>query len=70
MSGEIHLNPMLDVESKMNDVTILHDVLLPFKPPLTRIFCALLSLVLDKVAKRNDFRPNETPLEIGMNNPR
>ena len=54
----------------MNDVTILHDVLLPFKPPLTRIFCALLSLVLDKVAKRNDFRPNETTLEIGMNNPR
>src|SRR5581483_3670908 len=58
------------IEPKVHHVPFLGNIFLSFQAQLARLACASFTFAGDIVSKSNDFRPDETPLEIGMNHAR
>ena len=56
----------LDVEQEVQHVAILDHVFLAFGAHLARVLCALFTLVLDEVFKRDGLGPDEAALEVAM----
>src|SRR3569833_3317988 len=56
----------LDVEAEVDHVTVLHDVVLAFQPPLAGLFGLLLAATGDEVVIRDDLGADEAALEIGV----
>src|SRR3569832_2462182 len=56
----------LDVEAEVDHVTVLHDVVLAFQPPLAGLFGLLLAAAGDEVVIRDDLGADEAALEIGV----
>ena len=55
-----------NVKQEVHHIAIFNDVVFPFRTHLASFFRALLTLVGDKVFKRDSLRTNEAFLEVGV----
>ena len=50
----------------MHDIAVLHDVVLAFNTQFTRLFRALLAIIIDKILIGDGFGADKAFFEIGM----
>ena len=56
-----------DVEAEVNHISVLHHVLLALAAELALLLSGADAAVLHHIVKGDDLRPDEAPLNIGMN---
>jgi hypothetical protein len=56
-----------DVKPKIDNITILHDVLLPFNNHFSGLFYGMFGAIRDEIIILDHFCPDKPSLEIGMN---
>src|ERR1019366_7300095 len=66
----ITVHPRSDVESEEENIPVLHDVLLSFRPHHSFLLRALPAVFRDEVVEPHRLRANEPTLEIGVDDSR